>query len=237
MLKKILVLLATVLGGVSFLYASKTCVLDTPTTAILSSGSYSADVRYFSHGNIISEINFGVFKSLDLGVSWEIDKFIGNKNIKAVVPALHVKLRLYGGSMTLPGFALGYDGQGTFINRDSDGGCGYMQRYKGLYFVIGREFFVEGLIFNLGINMNDFSKPKIYWFLNATSPLYKEFVSFMLEYDNVNYFPNARLNCGLRFSVTEYLDIDCFVRDCWGKKDTKRVPSERLLRISYLGKF
>ena len=59
----------------------------------------------------------------------------------------------------------------------------------------------------------------------------------MLEYDNVNYFPDARLNSGLRFSVTEYLDIDCIVRDCWGKKDVGRVPNERVLRISYLGKF
>ncbi|MDR1103907.1 MAG: hypothetical protein LBK92_00910, partial [Endomicrobium sp.] len=115
MLKKILWSFAAVLGCVSFLYATKTYVLDTPTTGILSYGSYSADFRCFSYGNVISEINFGVFKPLDLGVSWELDKFIGDENIKAVVPALHVKLRLYEGSMTLPGFALGYDGQGTFI--------------------------------------------------------------------------------------------------------------------------
>jgi hypothetical protein len=203
-LKKVLVSFVTVLGCISFLYASKTYVLDTPTTGILSYGSYSADFRCFSYGNVISEINFGVFKSLNLGLSLELDKFIGNENIKTVVLAPHVKLRLYGGSMTLPGFALGYDGHG-----------GYVQRHKGWYFVTGREFFIEGLVFNLGIN---FSKSKIYWFSNATAPLYKEFVSFMFEYDNVNYFPDARLNYGLRFSVTEYLDIDCIVRDCLGKK-------------------
>ncbi|MDR2251582.1 MAG: hypothetical protein LBD98_01915 [Endomicrobium sp.] len=235
MLKKILGAFVAVLGCVSFLYANKTYVIDTPTTGILSYGSYSADFWCFSYGNVISEINFGVFKPLDLGVSWELDKFIGDENIKAVVPALHVKLRLYGGSMTLPGFAFGYDGQGIFINGDYNGG--YMQRCKGMYFVTGREFFIEGLMFNLGINMNDFSKPKIYWFSNATVPLYKEFVSFMLEYDNVNYFPDARLNCGLKFSVTEYLDIDCILRDCWGKKDVGGVPNERTLKISYLGKF
>jgi hypothetical protein len=216
-------------------------VLDTPATGILSYGSYSADFRCFSHGSVISEINFGVFKPLDLGVSWELDEFIGDKNIRTIVPALHVKLRLYGGSMTLPGFALGYDGQGIFIKRKGYHDGGYDQRCKGLYFVTGREFFIEGLMFNLGINVNDFSKPRIYWFSNATAPLYKEFISFMLEYDNVNYLPDARLNCGLKFSVTEYLDIDCIVRDCWGKKEEKkdmiRVPNERCLRISYLGKF
>ncbi|MDR3306537.1 MAG: hypothetical protein LBS61_02545 [Endomicrobium sp.] len=235
MLKKISGSFVAVLFCVSFLYAGKPYVIDTPTTGILSYGSYSADFRCFSRGNVISEINFGVFKPLDLGVSWELDRFIGDENIKAAVPSLHVKLSLYGGSMTLPGFALGYDGQGTFINGDCDGG--YMQRCKGTYFVVGREFFIEGLIFNLGINVNDFSNPKVYWFSNATVPLYKEFVSFMLEYDNVNYFPEARLNCGLRFSVSEYLDIDCIVRDCLGKKDAKRFPNERELKISYLGKF
>jgi hypothetical protein len=234
MLKKILVLFVAVLSYVSSIYASKTYVIDTPTTGILSYGSYSIDFRCFSYGSIISEINFGVFKPLDLGVSWELDKFLGDENIKTIVPAIHVKLRLYGGSMILPGFALGYDAQGTFIN----GVYKYIQSYKGLYFVTGRELFIEGLMFNLGINVNDFSKSKIYWFLNATMPLYKEFVSFMLEYDNVNYLPDARLNCGLKFSVTEYLDIDCIVRDCWGKKDIRRVPkNERVLRVSYLGKF
>ncbi|MDR1122728.1 MAG: hypothetical protein LBL02_01710 [Endomicrobium sp.] len=234
MLKKILVSFVAVLSYVSFLYASKIYVIDTPTTGILSYGSYSVDFRCFSHGSIISEINFGVFKPLDLGVSWELDKFIGDENIKTIVPAIHVKFRLYEGNMILPGIALGYDAQGIFIN----GVYKYIQNCKGLYFVTGREFFIEGLMFNLGINVNDFSKSKIYLFSNATVPLYKELVSFMLEYDNVNCFSDARFNCGLKFSVTEYLDIDCIVRDCWGKKDVRAVPkNERVLRVSYLGKF
>jgi hypothetical protein len=235
MLKNILRSFAAVLFCVSFLYADKTCVIDTPVTGVLSYGSYSADFRCFSHGDVISGINFGVFNPLDLGVSWELDRLIGDEKIKAVIPALHVKLRLYEGNMIIPGFALGYDGQGTFIDGDADGG--YLQRCRGVYFVTGREFFVEGLMLNLGINVNNFSKPKVYWFTNATIPLYKEFVLFMLEYDNVNYFPDARFNCGLRFALTEYLDVDCILRDCWGKKRVDRVPNERVLKISYLGKF
>ncbi|MDR1662849.1 MAG: hypothetical protein LBR59_00335 [Endomicrobium sp.] len=238
MLKRVLWLFAVVLSCASFLYASKIYVIDTPTTCILSCGSYSVDFKYFSYGNVISEINFGVFKSLDLGVSWELDKFIGDKKIKVVVPVFHVKLRLYGGSMALPEFVLGYDGRVIFINtNDGYYGGEYAQRCKGLYFVIGKEFFIEGLMFNLGINMSDFSKPKIYWFSNATMPLYKEFVFFVLEYDNINFFSGARFNCGLRFSVTEYLDIDWVVRDCCGRKDVERASNERMLRISYLGKF
>jgi hypothetical protein len=235
MLKKILGSLATVLLCFSFLYADKTYVIDTPNTGILSYGSYSTNFRYFSYGNVASELNFGVFNPLDLGISWELDKFIGDKNINASVPALHVKLRLYEGNMILPSFALGYDGQGTFINRDCDGG--FEQKCRGLYFVTGREFFVEGLMFNLGININDFSLPRLYWFLNITVPVYKEFVSFMLEYDNVSYFPDARLNCGVRVALTEYVDLDCIVKDCGGKGSFGRISNERVLKISYLGKF
>ncbi|MCA6070612.1 MAG: hypothetical protein LE180_05865 [Endomicrobium sp.] len=234
MFKKMLVLAVFVFSFASLSLANKTYVVDTPTTGALSYGTYDVGVRCFSSGNIISNINFGVFKLLNIGVSWELDKLIGNDQVQVAVPALNVKLRLYEGSMVLPQLAIGYDGQGYFI--DNDYSWKYLQRGKGLYVVIGRELFIDGLMLNVGANVNN-SKAKVYGFINVMVPVYKEIVYFMTEYDNINYFPHARLNCGLKFALTEYIDVDCIIRDCWGKESVGRVPNERVLRISYSGKF
>jgi hypothetical protein len=235
MLKKLFILLAVIIVFVPIIFASETYVIDTPTVRVLSYGSYDAGFRFFSQGNIISNISFGVFKPLDIGVSWELDKFIGNDNVKVAIPALNIKLRLYEGSMILPGVAIGYDGQGYFVNNDYKGK--YLQKGKGLYAVVGRELFIDGLMLNIGTNVNNFSRTKFYGFINAVVPVYKETVYFMTEYDNINYFPKARLNCGLKFSLTEYIDVDCIMRDCWGKESVRRIPNERVFRISYSGKF
>ncbi|MCA6070946.1 MAG: hypothetical protein LE168_00930 [Endomicrobium sp.] len=235
MFKKMLVLAVFVFSFASLSFANKTYVIDTPTAGVLSYGAYDMGFRCFSYGNIISNINFGIFKPLDIGASWELDKFIGKDQAQVAVPALNIKLRLYGGSMVLPQLAIGYDGQGYFINNDYSGK--YLQREKGLYIVIGRELFADGLIFNVGANVNNFLKTRVYGFINAMAPVYKEAVYFMTEYDNVNYFPHARLSCGLKFALTEYIDVDCIIRDCWGKESVGRISNERVFRISYSGKF
>jgi hypothetical protein len=140
--------------------------------------------------------------------------------------------------MILPAVSIGYDGQGYFFDPDEKK---YSQKDRGLYFVVGREFFIEGLMFNVGINMNAFLKPKLYGFVNATALLYKEVVYFMAEYDNIdsiNDYKDARLNLGLRFALTEYIDVDCIIRDCWGKDNKNlRIPNERIFKVNYSGKF
>jgi hypothetical protein len=220
---------------ISHLYANIPCVIDTPTPGTLGRGVIVASLRIFSHGNMTPAPVIGILGCFDLGLSWEVDKLIGNGKIRCAVPAPLVKFSLYGGSIALPKFALGYDGQGFFVDKAHHGK--YLQKGRGFYLVTGRELFIEGLMLNLGVNINDFSKVKFYWFANATIPLYPDVVSFMLEYDHANNFSNGRINFGLRFSLTEYLDVDFIIRDFRLKKDRARVSNERVLRISYIGKF
>ncbi|GHT76756.1 hypothetical protein AGMMS50222_09780 [Endomicrobiia bacterium] len=138
--------------------------------------------------------------------------------------------------MILPGLAMGYDGQGCFIDK-----VNFVQREKGLYIVMGRELFLGGLMFNIGANICNFTKTKqVYGFANAIVPVFKESMYLMAEYDNINInrFQDARLNFGFRFAVTEGVDIDFAVRDCWGKNNHPlRIPNERIFKISYSGKF
>jgi hypothetical protein len=233
--KKLLFSFAAALFAAGFSFASEMYVIDSPTTKVLNYGSYDVSFRAFSDGGVHARLDFGVFKFLNLGVSWEMGQFLGNKEIKAAVPSISVKFRIYEGDMTWPGVALGYDGQGYFYNTAYDGD--FRQRGKGLYIVAGRELFFEGLLLDFGLNMNDFSSPNLCAFINAMVPLYKESLFLLAEYDNISYFPEARLNLGVRFALTQSTDIDFVIRDCFGKKADDKVPNERVFKISYTGKF
>jgi hypothetical protein len=206
--------------------------MDTPTMDILSYGSYDITFRLFSNGNVLSRIDFGVFKLLNLGLSLELDQIIGCDHAKVAIPALQAKFKICDGNMTLPGVAVGYDGQDYFFNSGYDDNC--LQRGKGLYIVTGREFFIEGLMLNVGININGFSKPEIHGFMNLVYPMYKEMAYFMMECDS---FPKAaRFNFGLKFSLTEYTDVDFIVRDWFGTKDND-FCGERVFKVVCSSKF
>ncbi|WP_125266979.1 hypothetical protein [Candidatus Endomicrobiellum trichonymphae] len=108
--RKMLGSLLLVFISISLSFASKTYLIDTTTTDILSYGSYDVGFRFFSNGNVLSRIDFVVFKLLNVGLSLELDRIIECSHIKIAIPALHVKFRVYDGIMPLPVVAAGYDG-------------------------------------------------------------------------------------------------------------------------------
>ncbi|MDR1401224.1 MAG: hypothetical protein LBI98_02840 [Endomicrobium sp.] len=240
MLKRILSLLAVILTFSPLLFADKGYVINTPTVDMLDYDFCDGGLRFFSNGNLLCGANFGILKRLNIGASLELSRFVGksNKGLKIAIPALQIKYKAYDGSMDYPGIAVGYDGQSCFFNRKYAGN--YLQKKLGFYFVIGREFFVENLMINFGINFNN----KVCWFINSVIPLYKEIVYLMAEaeYGNMSCFPNARFNLGLRFALNEYASIDCIVRDCcFLKKDCNKTRDrffdERMLKMGYTIKF
>lgn len=235
MLRKVLSLLILIFTLSSLSFANKGHVIDTPTIDMLDYDFCDFGLKFFSGGNLLSRANFGIFKCINVGLSWELSRFIGKNSdkLKIALPALQVKFKAYDGNMNYPGIAVGYDCQGCFSD-----GRNYLQRGRGFYFVIGREFFIENLMINIGVNFNN----KVYWFINSVIPLYKEIVYFMTEYDNISYLPKARLNFGFRFVLTECLSIDCVIRDCcfWKNgsgKTNNRFFNERIFKIGYTIKF
>ncbi|MDR3281790.1 MAG: hypothetical protein LBS78_02015 [Endomicrobium sp.] len=237
MSKKVLIILSYLILVVtlaSLSYASRTSVIDTPRLEMLNCGSYNAELRFSSSkGDLISKVEFGILKSLNLGLSWEWSNFISNKQVGIAIPALQAKFRIYEGSMVMPGLAVGYDGQGYFF--DSKSGK-YLQKSKGIYFIIGREIFSEGVMLNVGANIKLFSSSKIYGFVNAIAPLHKENIFFMMEYDNIHSFADARFNLGLKLILKKHLNIDCILRDCLkngSNCDKYRCSGETIFRIAY----
>lgn len=211
------------------LRAESTYVIDTPNTGLLDYGAYDLSFRLFKEGGLLTRLDFGVFKVVNLGVGWELSHAIGDQNITVSPPALYLKIRPFAGDAVLPAIAFGYDGQGYFYDKDNNQ---FLQKEKGMFVVIGREIIVPGLDLNLGANMADFKNNTVYGFANLTYNLEDKFM-LLTEYDNVNYLPNSRLNLGVRFAITDDLSIDLAGRDIGAAGRN----AERVVRINYLGKF
>ncbi|MHB9154198.1 MAG: hypothetical protein ACYC5N_00730 [Endomicrobiales bacterium] len=216
-------------SGTRLSAAEQTYVIDTPTTGMLDYGVYDLNFRLFSDGGILTRLNFGVFKIVNLGFGWEVNRVIGSENIVVGPPALYLKIRPYAGGMTLPALAFGYDGQGYFYDKDKNE---FRDREKGIFAVFGREILFPGLEINAGANINDFKTNTVYGFVSIHFNLEDKFI-LMGEYDRINYLPDARLNLGARFSVAEDLSIDLAGRDIGAAGRS----AERILRVVYIGKF
>ncbi len=212
---------------------STTYLVDTPTYSLLDYGSYDIQFRVFTNGGVLSKLNVGIFKVLNLGVSWELGSLLGVDDVTVAVPALQVKFGVYSGSETLPGLAIGYDGQGFFYNQDD---ADFIQKGKGVYIVTGKELFFPTLNFNAGINMNDFKEPALLGFAGVSYEIVEESFMAMLEYDNLGAGKNARLNVGFRLWITEDFDIDFILRNCT-TSDKEKFGCERILKISYQSRF
>jgi hypothetical protein len=238
MLKKILNSFVVFFSLASLSFASETCVcvLDTPTASVMTYGSYDVGFGFFSAGSVVSKINFGVSNLFNVGVLWELDKLVGVGKLRVSIPALHVKFRIYGGNMTLPALTLGYEGHSYFFNSSAEQQTGEANAVcedggGGLYFVAGREIFIEDLMLNLGININGFrNSSKLCGFVNAVIPLYKEAVYLMAECRNINPSLALKVSFGVRFVLKENISLDYIVRDCMFKR-------ERVFGITYYAKF
>jgi hypothetical protein len=131
--------------------------------------------------------------------------------------------------MHLPAIAFGYDGQGYGFNRDSDT---YTTREKGIFLVLGREYFLPGLQLDLGASMPDFKTNRVYAFTGARYDI-EDALSFLFEYDNINSDSDNRLNIGCRLAINSNLHLDLAGRDLVGVD--RHI--ERVVRIDYQGRF
>lgn len=206
-----------------------TYCIDTPAAGLLDYGGYDLNFRLFSDGGLLTRLNFGVFKIVNVGFGWELVKVIGNQDITVGPPALYLKIKPFSGGMVLPAFAFGYDGQGYFFDKDLNE---FTQKERGIFVVFGREYFFPGFELNFGANMNDFKENKVFGFASASINLEDKFY-ILTEYDNVNYLPDSRLNLGVKFFITSDLSIDIAGRDM-GASDRK---AERIVRIAYRSEF
>ncbi len=206
-------------------------IIDIPTAEVIEYSNYDLSFRMHGAGGILSKMTFGVFKPINIGISWDVDKLIGtgSEKIDTQPPAILFKARVFAGGLKLPAISLGYDGQGYgTYDGDTDK---YQYREKGIYLTLTREYFVPGLEMSFGGNIYDFDGDGVYGFLGATFGIENKLL-FLTEYDNIKSMPDNRANIGIKLFITDNVDVSVAGRNLF-----KGTRSERIAIVNYRGKF
>ncbi len=206
--------------------------VDTPTAEILDPMTYSTNFRFYNEGGITSRLVIGPLKRVNLGISFDAQRVIGSGDPHMIRPSIYFKLRVYDGSDILPAFALGYDNQGQLYQ---EGSKRFLNREKGLYFVISHEVLIPNLEVHAGANLYDFENAKetVGGFVGSTFKITSSF-ALLAEYDNIHHAPDNRVNVGGRYYVAPYFYVDLAARNVG--RGTSR-GAERIVRLNYTGNF
>ncbi len=210
-------------------YAPETLLIDVPTANVLDKYQASFTTRSYADGSIMESLDFGVIPQINIGFSLAIYELIGSSDeIKVLNPDFQVKWKLFDGSLYLPAIAIGYDGRRYGYDRPSKE---YMDDRKGGYITMTREIFTPGLNASAGMNLSDFDRHDLYFFLGASWKL-NDWLALMGEWDNINSIRDSRFNLGARVNVTPALALSGAVRRI-GRGD----ENERILQLRYVTNF
>ena len=113
-------------------------------------------------------------------------------------------------------------------NRPSDE---YMDDRKGGYITLTREIFTPGLNASAGMNLSDFDRHDLYFFMGMSWKL-SDWVTLLGEWDNINNMRDSRFNLGANINITPSLALAGAVRRI-GRGD----ENERILQLRYVTNF
>ena len=210
-------------------YSPETLLIDAPTAHVLDKYQASFTTRSYADGSVMESLDFGVIPQINIGFSIAVYELIGSSDdIKVLDPDFQVKWKLFDGSLYLPAIAIGYDGRRYGYNRKSKE---YMDDRKGGYITLTREIFTPGLNASAGMNLSDFDRHDLYFFLGASWRL-NDWLALVGEWDNINNMRDSRLNLGAHINITPALVLSGAVRRI-GRGD----ENERMLQLRYVTNF
>tara|TARA_Y100001970_G_C14203811_1_gene842698 strand:- start:125 stop:922 length:798 start_codon:yes stop_codon:yes gene_type:complete len=234
-----------------------------PTAGTLPKGYYSFENLFMKNGNVIPRFSIGISNNFTLGMSFGIQNFIGDGEIKKYrsYPEVQLKYRVYDENEKAPGVVIGIDtqGRGNFIEKyfDSNGNPIIINRYEqksyGVYIVCSRNWQALGNFgLHVGINKNiteeedrDDDLNLFFGFdkeLNRSFSIFAEYNfardddDFSDENDLVIREGNGYLNAGLRWSATENLMLEINLND-FAKNNQNSDNINRELKVIYFEQF
>lgn len=204
-------------------------LIDLPTAEVVDRYGYDASFRFYGGGGMLAKGTFGVFSRFNMGLGLDAEGFIGSGSADFNTPTIHARWRVFDGRRYWPAIAVGYDGQGAYYN-DKEGE--YRLPEKGVYIVGSGEVLVPNLSLHAGINKFGFKDDGLYGFAGLRYA-WQDTLGLRLEWDNVHYMEESRVNAGLELWVTPSFSVEFDFRDLLGPG----YDRERMVRFTYAGGF
>ena len=230
-----------------------------PTAGTLPKGTYTIETLLNKNGGFTPKLSVGFTNNFSFGVSFGIQKLIGDEKIKynKTTPEVQIKYRIYEESQSMPALVYGLETQGRGLYRElSDKGDAinrYDQKAWGMYLVLSKNWSFLG---NLGlhggvcksISENDDEDKDLNIFFGIDKELNRSF-SLLIEYDaalndNDNKYEldditfgkdKGYLNAGLRWVVIPNLMMEINFNDI--NKKTEADYTRREIKIMYSESF
>jgi hypothetical protein len=214
-----------------------TDLIDLPSAAVLDLGGFATRSRFFSSGGFVDWLGFGVYPRVNLGVSFNVERLVGNSSpVQLTRPELQLKMRFFDGDRYIPAFAFGFDGQGWLYNRPRKR---YNHKQRGVYVVGTQEIGIPGLQAHAGMNISDFDSNSVFGMMGLSFNA-RDKIKLMMEWDAINDIYDSRYNAGVRFYLTPYFNFDVAVRAIGhGGTFSNGAPREpeRVVQFKYVGNF
>ncbi len=112
-------------------------LVDSPTAGLTSKGRFGIDLRLFSNGGVIGEVNAGILKRIAIGLSFGGTEIIGDDAV-SWYPRVEAaaRYRVIEESSAMPGVAIGYETQGYGAYEENR----YQIKSKGLFAAFSKNY-------------------------------------------------------------------------------------------------
>ncbi len=225
-------------------------IVDFPTAATLSRGTFTVELDAFGNGGIISYIDIGLHDRFMLGISYGGEGILGHEDADWYErPNYLVKLRILDEKLRFPSIAVGFHSQGTGPY-DED-----LERFRfkapGFFVVFSKGYRALNWLAGVhgGVHYNpledDIDKDDDVSFYGGFDIVLNNSVSMVTEYqvalnDDRSGNPYGRgrgyLNAGLIWKFSERLELGAIFKDLLNNsRATESITRE--LRITYSESF
>ena len=156
-------------------------LVDSPTAGLVDKGRFAVDLRLFSGGGLMGQVEAGLLRRLSIGLAFGGEGVIGDERIEWY-PKVEAaaRYRFVEESMGMPALTLGYDTQG--FGAHSQGR--YQFRSKGIYLAASKNYGtgLRQLGFHGGINWSLEDRGGLSGWLGADKRFTRR-LCFIVEYD------------------------------------------------------
>ncbi|RME88478.1 MAG: hypothetical protein D6767_10080 [Candidatus Hydrogenedentota bacterium] len=214
-------------------------MVDTPTAVTLPRATYDVSFWAYNDGGILSKAAIGLHDNIYLGVSFDVEKAIGNKPARMNIPGVVAKVKFTDGWQQFPILiAMGYDSFYTGSEGKQQSDNPFDRVIYGPYAVITKPLFMLGLEqhFHVGVRvpMQPVYEPRntaMFFAFDFPIGIFVPMVEVERIFFDASRLDKTLVNIGFRFNLFENLALELnFML-------AKNATANRMLVIEYMSAF
>jgi hypothetical protein len=224
-------------------------LIDMPTAGILDRGQVALSSDLLPNGNLIAKVEAGIFKNINIGLSYGGNNIIGSgaPDWYPFPPGVNLRIRLMDETILTPAVVIGFDtqGKGQYFKDQKR----YAVKAPGIFAAASKNFGLLGYLslhgeVNYSVLEDKDGDNFVNLMVGAEKTLGASF-SILLEYNfafNDNSTPDfgdgkGYMNMGVRWSIGEGVTVGFDLRDLLQNRKWSPNSADRALMIEFIQKI